>query len=79
MNLHDLLILLEFVLQKRLKILENPTTFLVFEEYSLGPNHAKFDIQKIEGVTKFLLSEFKSLELEDYVSRCEEILLLCQI
>ena len=79
MNLHDLLILLEFVLKRRLKIFENQTTFLVFEDYSLGPNHAKFDIQKIEEATKFLLSEFKSLELEDYVSRCEEILLLCQI
>ena len=79
MNLYDLLILLEFVLRRRLKIFKNHTTCPVFEEYTLGPNHAKFDIQKIEGATKFLLSEFKSLELEDYVSRCEEILLLCQI
>jgi hypothetical protein len=79
MNLHDLLNLLEFVLQRRLKIFESQITFLVFEDYSLGPNHAKFDIQKIEEATKFLLSEFQSLELEDYVSRCEEILLLCQI
>lgn len=79
MNLHDLLNLLEFVLRRRLKIFESQTTFVVFEEYSFGKNHAKFDIQKVEGATKFLLSEFKSLELEDYVTRCEEILLLCQI
>ena len=79
MNLPDLLILLEFVLQRRLKILESHTHFLVFEEYSFGPNHVKFDIRKIGDVTKFLLSEFKSLELENYVTKCEEILLLCQI
>ena len=79
MNLPDLLILLEFVLQRRLKILESHTSFLVFEEYSFGPNHVKFDIRKIGDVTKFLLSEFKSLELENYVTKCEEILLLCQI
>lgn len=79
MNLPDLLILLEFVLQRRLKILGSHTNFLVFEDYSFGPNHVKFDIRKIEDVTNFLLSEFKSLELENYVTKCEEILLLCQI
>ena len=79
MNLPDLLILLKFVLLRRLTILENQTDFKVFEVHTFGPNHVKFDIQKIEDVTKFLLSEFKGLGTEDYVTRCEEILLLCQI
>ena len=79
MNLPDLLILLKFVLLRRLTILENQTDFKVFEVHTFGPNHVKFDIQKIEDVTKFLLSEFKGLGTEDCVTRCEEILLLCQI
>ena len=79
MNLPDLLILLKFVLLRRLTILENQTDFKVFEVHTFGPNHVKFDIQMIEDVTKFLLSEFKALDTEDYVTRCEEILLLCQI
>ena len=79
MNLPDLLILLKFVLLRRLTSFENQTDFKVFEVHSFGPNHVKFDIQKIEEVAKFLLSEFKGLGVEDYVTRCEELLLLCQI
>ena len=80
MNLSDLLSLLEFVLRRRLEILENPDNigFVVFEVYSLGPDHAKFDIQKIEEVTTFLINEFKSLELEYCAKKCLEILSFCQ-
>ena len=79
MNLPDLLTLLKFVLLRRLKLLKKDTHFPVFEVYTFGPNHAKFDIQKIEDVTQFLLAEFKNLELEEYVTTSEEILVLCQI
>ena len=78
MNLLDMVNLLEYILRRRLKILNGDGANVeIFDGYSLGENHAKFDIQRIQDAARLLLKEFQHLEMERESEQCNELIGLC--
>jgi len=79
MNFLDFLSLLTFILERRLTMLEDEQFPIMFDDYCLGMNHAKFDISRIYLVLQQLVEDFVQLEMTVQVEKCELLLNQCKI
>eukprot|EP00092_Neocalanus_flemingeri_P001131 GFUD01001205.1.p1 GENE.GFUD01001205.1~~GFUD01001205.1.p1 ORF type:complete len:416 (+),score=87.05 GFUD01001205.1:31-1278(+) len=79
MNFLDFLSLLTFILERRLRMLEDEAFTIQFDDYCLGVNHAKFDIFRINLVLQHLVQDFVQLKMMDQVEKCEHLLEECKI
>ena len=74
MYIDDIILALRSV-QERIEM--RKTNVEIFDGYSLGENHAKFDIQRIQDAARLLLKEFQHLEMKHESERCKELIGLC--
>lgn len=74
MNYLDFLSLLTFILDRRLRRLEEEEFQLKFDDCFLGVNHAKFDISRIFQVLNLMKVEFVELDMYEELEQCEHLL-----
>ena len=76
MDLYDFLDILNFILDRRLQLLNDPDdTIEVFDGCTFGRNHTIFDIKRINEVSTELLKEFYRIGDSTQTKLCEDLIM----
>ena len=79
MNLEDLVDLLTMVLERRVKMLNQPDSFPIsFDQTVLGYKHSKYDVALIERALVMLAIIFEDTSLHDQQDQCQQLIEKCK-
>ena len=83
MNLVDLMNLLNYILKKRVQMLNceegEIKNSVIFDGYLLGRNHAQFDVIKVKEITLYLRSDFEKLIMLEESNICQNMIEQCDM
>ena len=78
MNYHDLISLLSCIVDRRVLMISNSSSVVLFDGCQLGVNHAKFDILRAKDVLEHLKEELMHLDMINLLSTCESLIHKCK-
>jgi len=73
-NYRQFLALLETVANRRIKMLDDPSFKVVFDNVILGENHAKFDLKNIAKLLTKMKKAFNELKFLNETESCQDLL-----
>ena len=77
MNYLDLLSLLNLILERRRKLLEEASE-IKFDDYCLSVEHSKFDVCRIKVVLEHLMEDIAQIGMNHHVGTCEKLIEKCK-
>ena len=80
MNLEDLMDLLAMVLERRVKMINQPDSFPIsFDQSVLGYHHAEYDVAQIEKALDMLAIIFENTTLHEKQDQCHQMIEKCKL